>query len=178
MTPIRNVVFMGMGEPLDNYDAVISAIKGMTDVRRFTLAPTRISVSTVGVVPRLRRLAYDAPGVSLALSLHAPTQELRCQIVPSSKAWHIDKIIDAMDEFLRVQNDAKCVTRRTLSSIPTLNQCSPICWRRSLATDHVAAGLGEGAARRRFDRFSDIPSLPCFSLHHPPQGISTSHCCH
>ena len=78
---VRNVVFMGMGEPLDNYDAVIGAVRAMTDVQRFSLSPRRISVSTVGVVPRLRSLVHDAPGVRLALSLHAPNQELRTQIV-------------------------------------------------------------------------------------------------
>ena len=85
VTKIRGVVFMGMGEPLDNYAAVVTAIRGMTDVRRFSLSPTRVSVSTVGVAPRLRQLAHDCPGVSLALSLHAPNQHLRSQIVPSSK---------------------------------------------------------------------------------------------
>jgi 23S rRNA (adenine(2503)-C(2))-methyltransferase len=103
--PIRNVVFMGMGEPLDNYDAVISAIRAMTDVQRFSLSPHRISVSTVGVVPRLRRLAHDARGISLALSLHAPNQKLRTEIVPSGKGWPIEKVMAAMDEFVAAQNE-------------------------------------------------------------------------
>eukprot|EP00051_Salpingoeca_urceolata_P005672 m.75719 g.75719 ORF g.75719 m.75719 type:complete len:582 (-) comp14490_c0_seq4:147-1892(-) len=109
---IRNVVFMGMGEPLDNYDAVIAAIRAMTDVRRFSLSPKHISVSTVGVAPRLETLAHDAPGVSLALSLHAPTQDLRGEIVPSAKAWHIDRIMDAMDAFIRVQRERDRADRR------------------------------------------------------------------
>jgi sorting nexin-8 len=97
--PIRNVVFMGMGEPLDNYDAVLEAIQGMVDVQRFSLKMERVCVSTVGVVNRLRTLARDAPGVSLALSLHAPTQELRQQIVPTSKAWPLEKIMAAVDTY-------------------------------------------------------------------------------
>eukprot|EP00050_Salpingoeca_kvevrii_P007918 m.299503 g.299503 ORF g.299503 m.299503 type:complete len:487 (-) comp14149_c0_seq1:184-1644(-) len=104
---VRNVVFMGMGEPLDNYDAVISTVNALVDVRRFSLSPRQVSISTVGVVPRLRSLAADAPGISLALSLHAPTQELRAQIVPSSKAWHIDRIIEAMDEYVDAQNNRR-----------------------------------------------------------------------
>lgn len=102
--PIRNVVFMGMGEPLDNYDAVFKAVKGMTDTSRFALSPSRISISTVGVVPRLRALARDMPQVGLALSLHAPTQELRTRIVPSAKAWHIDRILEVTDAFIAQQN--------------------------------------------------------------------------
>uniref|UniRef100_A0A0G4HPG4 Radical SAM core domain-containing protein n=1 Tax=Chromera velia CCMP2878 TaxID=1169474 RepID=A0A0G4HPG4_9ALVE len=100
---IRNVVFMGMGEPLDNYEEVVGAIRGMTDVRRFQLAASRISVSTVGVVPKLRKLAHDAPGCSLALSLHAPTQDLRTSIVPSARAWSLEKILEASDYFVRIQ---------------------------------------------------------------------------
>eukprot|EP00056_Hartaetosiga_gracilis_P013032 m.211658 g.211658 ORF g.211658 m.211658 type:complete len:506 (-) comp13785_c3_seq53:3852-5369(-) len=98
--PIRNVVFMGMGEPLDNYDSVIMAVRGMTDVQRFSLSPSRIAVSTVGVVPKMKKLAQDCPEVGLAVSLHAPTQELREKIVPTAKAWNIHRIVDAMDYFL------------------------------------------------------------------------------
>ncbi|KAI9205671.1 uncharacterized protein BJ171DRAFT_501161 [Polychytrium aggregatum] len=101
---IRNIVFMGMGEPLDNYDSVISAIKGMVDVGRFGLSPQRISVSTVGVVPRMVSLIKDAPDVGLALSLHGPTQELRAQIVPTAKSWHIEKIMEAAEAFVAQQN--------------------------------------------------------------------------
>lgn len=101
---IRNVVFMGMGEPLDNYSQVLQSIGAMTDTARFGLSASRISISTVGVVPRMLSLIKDAPLVGLALSLHAPSQSLRTQIVPSSKAWHIDRIMEAMDDFIDNQN--------------------------------------------------------------------------
>ncbi|KAF4675598.1 hypothetical protein FOL47_007550 [Perkinsus chesapeaki] len=95
--PITNVVFMGMGEPLENYDAVMSAIKGMNEL--FNIPQRCITVSTVGVVPKIRELAHEASAVKLALSLHAPTQELRERIVPSAKAWHIDDLMAAVDEY-------------------------------------------------------------------------------
>ncbi|KAI8897986.1 hypothetical protein BC833DRAFT_565352 [Globomyces pollinis-pini] len=101
---IRNVVFMGMGEPLDNYDAVVSAVRAMIDTARFSLSPSRVSVSTVGVVPRLLTMAKDLPEVGLALSLHASNQTLRTQIVPTAKAWHINKIMEAADKFIAQQN--------------------------------------------------------------------------
>ena len=110
---------MGMGEPLDNYNAVITAIRGMTDVQRFSLGYGQISVSTVGVAPRIRQLADDAPHVNLALSLHAPNQKLRTEIVPSSKAWHINKIVEALDYFIQCQN---AVSRREKN---TLVECVP-----------------------------------------------------
>ncbi|CAM9633977.1 unnamed protein product [Choristocarpus tenellus] len=74
VAPIRNIVFMGMGEPLNNYDAVLAAIRGMSDGRLFGLSPRHITLSTVGVVPRMRQLTRDAPETQLALSLHAPNQ--------------------------------------------------------------------------------------------------------
>ncbi|KAJ3103151.1 sorting nexin [Phlyctochytrium planicorne] len=101
---IRNVVFMGMGEPLDNYSSVLSAINMMLDTARFGLSPSRITISTVGVVPRIRDLMKDLPQIGLALSLHAPTQDLRVQIVPTAKAWHIDRIMEVTRDFIRAQN--------------------------------------------------------------------------
>jgi adenine C2-methylase RlmN of 23S rRNA A2503 and tRNA A37 len=74
---VRNVVFMGMGEPLNNYRNVIDAIEAMTSDKGFGLSPAKITVSTVGVIPRMRTLRRDAPGTRLALSLHAPNQALR-----------------------------------------------------------------------------------------------------
>ena len=71
---VTNIVFMGMGEPLDNYEQVLAAIRAMCDPHRFGLAPSRVTVSTVGVVSSIQRLVADAPKVRLALSLHAPTQ--------------------------------------------------------------------------------------------------------
>jgi adenine C2-methylase RlmN of 23S rRNA A2503 and tRNA A37 len=97
---VRNVVFMGMGEPLNNYDAVLAALGPMTDPQCFALAPARCTVSTVGVIPNMRRLVHDAPGVSLALSLHAPNQRLREQIVPTATAYKLPALMAALDYYL------------------------------------------------------------------------------
>lgn len=101
VAPIRNVVFMGMGEPLNNYYAVLAAIRAMTTV--FGLAPKHITLSTVGVIHRIRMLSHDAPLVRLALSLHAPTQEMRSQIVPTSTAYPLDKLMAVIDEHLAMK---------------------------------------------------------------------------
>ena len=97
---VTNVVFMGMGEPLNNYDAVRASIGPMSDARVFAVAPSRITVSTVGVVPRMLALARDHPDLRLALSLHAPTQALREQIVPTATAYPLPKIMAALDACL------------------------------------------------------------------------------
>ncbi|KAJ3115730.1 hypothetical protein HDU96_000142 [Phlyctochytrium bullatum] len=97
---LDNVVFMGMGEPLDNYDAVVDAIKVITDGGGLGLAPSKICVSTVGLIPRMRQFMKDMPDVKLALSLHAPTQDLRLKIVPTAKAYPLEKIMEVVDEIL------------------------------------------------------------------------------
>ena len=71
----------------------------MVDSQRFGLSPNRVTVSTVGVVPRMLRFAADAPRVNLALSLHAPNQALREQIVPSARGFPLGKLMAALDAF-------------------------------------------------------------------------------
>jgi adenine C2-methylase RlmN of 23S rRNA A2503 and tRNA A37 len=100
-----------MGEPLDNYNAVLKTIKAVTEPGMWGLASSRVCVSTVGIIPRVRDLARDAPKVSLALSLHAPTQETRLKIVPTAKAYRVDRIIDACVDFIKSQNEGKEVMK-------------------------------------------------------------------
>lgn len=99
--PLKNIVFMGMGEPLDNYEAVVESIRVLNENAAFGLAYSNITISTVGVVHSIEKLAKDCPGVNLALSLHAPTQDTRKTIVPSSSAFKIDRIMDALDRYSR-----------------------------------------------------------------------------
>jgi len=94
---IRNIVFMGMGEPLDNWRAVKEAIYGFYDGRKFGLSYQHMTVSTVGVISKMRLFSDEFPKVNLALSLHAGTQDVRKQIVPTSKAFTMSKLLDAVD---------------------------------------------------------------------------------
>lgn len=105
--PVSNVVFMGMGEPLHNYEPVLAAIQGMTDVHRFGIPRKRVSLSTVGVVPAMKKLTTDAPFVQLALSLHAPNQGLREQIVPSASKWPLGEILEALRGYEQAQQQIK-----------------------------------------------------------------------
>ena len=104
---VRNIVFMGMGEPLNNYDNVLEACRGMIDRRRWNLAHGRVTVSTVGVTPNMRRLTNDLPEVNLALSLHAPNQPMREAIVPTAKMYPIQDMIEALDEHMMALAKAK-----------------------------------------------------------------------
>jgi 23S rRNA (adenine2503-C2)-methyltransferase len=96
---ISNVVMMGMGEPLLNYDAVVAAMKLMLDDLSFGLSRRRVTLSTAGVVPGIDRLSKDCP-VSLAVSLHAPNDELRTQIVPLNKKYNIECLLDACKRYV------------------------------------------------------------------------------
>jgi len=92
----RNVVFMGMGEPLDNWNNVRNAIKGFHDKRKFNLSYKKITLSTVGIFSKMKLFSDAFPEVNLALSLHSPTQKLRIQIVPKSKSYSVGKLIKAL----------------------------------------------------------------------------------
>jgi 23S rRNA (adenine2503-C2)-methyltransferase len=92
---LRNMVLMGMGEPLHNYDAVMRALGSISDVRGIGIGPSRIAISTVGVVPSILRLAEEGRPYRLAVSLHGSTEEERAALVPASKRWSLAMLIDA-----------------------------------------------------------------------------------
>ncbi|KAJ1920517.1 hypothetical protein IWQ60_006975 [Tieghemiomyces parasiticus] len=97
---MRNIVFMGQGEPLYNYRAVRTAITTLTSPDGLQFSPARITVSTSGVVPLIPRLATDL-GVSLAVSLHATNDALRDQLVPINKAYPMKELLDACETFAK-----------------------------------------------------------------------------
>lgn len=97
--PVTNIVYMGSGEPLFNYDAVLKSIAVLADERGLGLGRRRFTVSTSGVCEKIRQLAEDEPQVTLALSLHAPDDETRSRIVPLNKKWPIEELMQAMDAY-------------------------------------------------------------------------------
>jgi len=97
---ISNVVFMGMGEPLQNYDAVLPALRLMLDDDAYGLSRRRVTVSTSGMVPMMDKLARDCP-VALAVSLHAPTDALRSELVPLNKKYPLGELMGACRRYLQ-----------------------------------------------------------------------------
>jgi 23S rRNA (adenine2503-C2)-methyltransferase len=96
---ISNVVMMGMGEPLQNYAALVPALRVMLDDHAYGLSRRRVTVSTSGVVPMIDRLGEDCP-VALAVSLHAPNDDLRDKLVPLNKKYPIAELLDACKRYL------------------------------------------------------------------------------
>ncbi len=96
---ISNVVMMGMGEPLQNYSALVPALRVMLDDHAYGLSRRRVTVSTSGVVPMIDRLAQDVP-VALAVSLHAPNDALRDSLVPLNKKYPLAELLDACLRYL------------------------------------------------------------------------------
>jgi 23S rRNA (adenine2503-C2)-methyltransferase len=96
---ISNVVMMGMGEPLQNYAQLVPALRMMLDDHGYGLSRRRVTVSTSGVVPMIDRLREDCP-VALAVSLHAPDDALRDQLVPINKKYPIDELLGACERYL------------------------------------------------------------------------------
>jgi len=100
---LRNVVLMGMGEPLHNYDAVMTAAEILCDSAGLSLGTKQVTLSTVGVVPGIRRLADEGRPINLAVSLHGATQAERAALVPVAKKWPLDELMDACRYFIARQ---------------------------------------------------------------------------
>ncbi len=98
---ITNVVFMGMGEPLLNYEAVTRAIRLMVWGKTPLIAPRHITLSTAGIVPAIDQLAQEPFAIKLAISLHATTDRVRTQLMPIARRWSIAELLDAVERYYR-----------------------------------------------------------------------------
>ncbi len=125
---VSNVVFMGMGEPLANYNAVVGAVRRLTDPSPAGLGMSArgVTVSTVGLVPRMYQLAELGIPVTLALSLHAPDDELRSELVPVNNRWNVAETVEAAWNYARVTK------RRVSIEYAMMRQINDQAWRADL----------------------------------------------
>jgi len=128
---VSNVVFMGMGEPMANYKAVIGAVRRLTDPAPDGLGMSArgITVSTVGLVPRIEQLATEGIPVTLALSLHAPDDELRDELVPINTRWKVREAVEA------AWNYARTTKRRVSIEYAMIKDINDQAWRADLLGD-------------------------------------------
>ncbi|HLS01289.1 MAG TPA: 23S rRNA (adenine(2503)-C(2))-methyltransferase RlmN, partial [Beutenbergiaceae bacterium] len=127
---------MGMGEPLANYKAIMGAVRRMVgpDPEGFGMSARNITVSTVGLVPVIRKLSQEAIPVTLAVSLHAPDDELRDELIPINSRWKVPELLDAAREYFEVTG------RRVSIEYALIKDMNDHAWRAEL--------LGEELNRR------------------------------
>jgi 23S rRNA (adenine2503-C2)-methyltransferase len=134
-TRISNVVFMGMGEALANYKSAIGAIRRLTDPAPDGLGMSArgITMSTVGLVPAIDKLAAEGIPVTLALSLHAPDDELRDELVPINTRWKVDEALDAAHRYYETTG------RRVSIEYALIRDINDQAWRADLLGEKLAA---------------------------------------
>jgi 23S rRNA (adenine2503-C2)-methyltransferase len=101
---LRNVVFMGMGEPFLNYDIVKESIAIFCDQKKFNLSNRRVTVSTCGIIPWIEKFGEDFPQTSLAISLHAPNDEIRKSIMPVDHTYDLEHLMSSLDRYVAKTN--------------------------------------------------------------------------
>ena len=134
---VSNVVFMGMGEPLANYRSVLAAVRRMTDPAPAGLGISQRSVtmSTVGLVPAIRKLAAEGLSVRLAVSLHAPDDELRDELVPVNRRWKVAEVLDAAWDY------AAATGRRVSIEYAMIRDINDHAWRADRLASLLAGRL-------------------------------------
>ena len=134
---VSNVVFMGMGEPLANYKAVVGAVRRLIEPAPAGLGMSArgITVSTVGLVPRIRELATEGIPVTLAVSLHAPDDELRDTLVPVNTRWKVGEVLDAAWAY------AEATHRRVSIEYALIKDINDQAWRADLLADLLVGHL-------------------------------------
>ena len=130
---LSNVVFMGMGEPMVNYKNVVAALRRMTDPapEGFGMSARGITVSTVGLVPLIRRLAGEGMAVTLAVSLHAPDDELRDELIPVNSRWKVGELLDAAHDYFEATG------RRVSIEYALIKDMNDHAWRAQLLADEL-----------------------------------------
>ncbi|OMC03882.1 23S rRNA (adenine(2503)-C(2))-methyltransferase RlmN [Mycobacterium sp. NS-7484] len=135
---LSNIVFMGMGEPLANYNRVVAAVKRIIapPPNGFGISARSVTVSTVGLAPAIRKLADEKLGVTLALSLHTPDDELRDTLVPVNNRWKVDEVLDAARYY------ADTTGRRVSVEYALIRDVNDQPWRADLLGKKLHAKLG------------------------------------
>jgi 23S rRNA (adenine2503-C2)-methyltransferase len=147
---ISNIVFMGMGEPLANYANVVAAVRILHDPRCFDMGARRITVSTVGVPARIRSLAREGLPINLALSLHAPNEGLRRELIPWAEHFPLDEIVDALRFYFQTTGREITLEYILLAGVNDrpehARELAPLCHRLRANVNLI--------------RYNKVPSLP------------------
>lgn len=121
---ISNIVFMGVGEPFDNFDNVINSIKIINNQFGIGLGSRRVTISTCGLVDKISKFAKELPQVNLAISLHAPNDKIRNQIMPINNKWKINDLINEVKKYIEQTNRRVTFEYILLDGINDDNKCA------------------------------------------------------
>jgi 23S rRNA (adenine2503-C2)-methyltransferase len=170
---VTNIVLMGMGEPFHNYDNVMAAIDRLNDPQGFNFGARRITLSTVGLAPQIKRFADEKRQVNLAISLHAADDDERLAIMPVNKRYKIDEVLEACRYYVekthrRVTfewalisgvNDTPEVARKLAARLKGL-----LCHVNAIPLNPTAGYAGQAASRQRAELFKQTleqAGIPC-----------------
>ncbi len=162
---LTNVVFMGMGEPLNNYGAVVAAVRRLIDPAGFDFGARRITISTIGLPPQIRRLAGEGLQVGLAISLHGATDRDRARLVPAARRWSLAEVLKAGQEYaertgrritfewalIQGENDSSEQAHALGSLISGM-----LCHVNLIPLNPTEAYPGEGSEASRVKRFQEV----------------------
>lgn len=183
----HNIVLMGMGEPLENYDAVIRALALLSDPALGAVPPKRITISTVGLVPQIYRLADEAPRYHLAISLHAPTDELRSKLMPINRTFPLEALMGAVRhhvartgrrvtfEYILIEelNDSVAHAAKLVKLVGQLS-----CKINLIPYNPIGPGKFRRPAPERIERFVEYlrPRVPAVTVRYS-QGVEIGAAC-
>jgi len=121
---VANIVFMGMGEPFLNYENVMDAVRVFNGKDEFNIGARHVSVSTAGIVEGIEKMAEEKLQTNLAISLHAPNNDLRSKIMPINKKYPIETVLRAVDEFVKKTNRQVMFEYLMLQGVNDSNKCA------------------------------------------------------
>ncbi len=170
---VTNVVVMGMGEPFHNYDNTLSAVDRLNDPEGFNLGARRFTISTVGLVPAIRRFSEERRQINLAISLHAAEDPLRSSMLPVNKSYPIDEVLTACKEYItktgrRITfewalvngvNDTPEQARLLASKLKGM-----LCHVNAIPLNPTHGYEGQATTRERADKFKEVlnnAGIPC-----------------
>ena len=170
---VTNVVVMGMGEPFHNYDNTLAAIDRLNDPQGYNFGARRFTISTVGLVPAIRRFAAEKRQINLAISLHAADDILRTSMLPINKRYPIDELLDACREYIFITGRRITFEWALVYGINDTHEQAHLlarklkgllCHVNAIPLNPTQGYSGQATTRERADRFKDIlvnSGIPC-----------------
>jgi len=170
---VTNVVLMGMGEPFHNYENTLAAIDRLNDPHGYNFGARRFTISTVGLVPAIRRFAAEKRQINLAISLHAAEDELRTSMLPLNRRYPIDELLDACQEYIALTG------RRITFEWALINEVNDtpeqaillakklkgmLCHVNAIPLNPTLGYSGQATSRERAEQFKQIldrSGIPC-----------------